>query len=216
MNLKEIELEDTELPVNIIKEGVSSLLHTLLFLRAPNQIKACDEFIPKLGLCYLKCGNGINNLQTSDEFVPVIASEEVEESVILALKSMLNCLTTVGPNLYRGIIIISFYEYRSSRSFLGLMNNLEKVVFERWKIPILVNENIIPSNNPITNPNMEILQARENIQSKILQIIEFAGYVDHVPNSYEYAIEAGFSGEKREASMVAKLINSPSLLSNLS
>ena len=50
MNLKEVVLEELELPVSVLKEGISALLHTLLFLRAPNQIKACDAFVAELGL----------------------------------------------------------------------------------------------------------------------------------------------------------------------
>ena len=224
MNLKEVTLEELELPLSILKEGISAILHTLLFLRAPNQIKACDSFVPGLGLSYLKCGNGLQGLITSSQqdFIPVVASEEVDESVILALKCMTNCLTPVGPNLYRSVLILSFYESRNTKAFFGFMNNNEKVVFERWRIPILVNENTSVPNNTITNPNLlitpsqEILLAREQIQLRILYIIEIASYVDHVPPSlYEYEIEAGIAGEKKEQSIVTRLINSPSLLSNL-
>jgi hypothetical protein len=50
-----------------------------------------------------------------------------------------------------------------------------------------------------------------------LYIIDAASYVDHIPPSlYEYEIDAGTAGEQKiEQSMVARLINSPSLLSNL-
>ena len=230
MNLKEVTLEELELPHSILKEGISALLHTLLFLRAPNQIKPCDSFVPGLGLSYLKCGNGLQGLSSSSssssssqqDFIPVIASEEVDESVVLALKCMMNCLTAVGPNLYRSVLILSFYEFRETKGFFGLINNNEKVVFERWKIPILVNENSSVPSNTITNPNLsitpsqEILLAREQIQLRLLYIIEVASYVDHVPPSlYEYEIEAGISGERKEQSIVTRLINSPSLLSNL-
>ena len=129
-------------------------------------------------------------------------------------------LTVVGPNLFRSVLIISFYEYRSSKGFFGLINNTEKVVFERWKFPVLINQNIVPNINLVITPPPEILLAREQIQLRLLNIIdEVVNYVDHVPPSlYEYEIEAGFLGgaiEKNGQSMVTRLINSPSLLSNL-
>jgi len=179
-----------------------------------------------LGLSYLKCGTGLQGLSSGlQDYIPIIASEDVEDSIILALKSLNNCLTVVGPHLYRSLLIISFYEYRSAKGFFGLVTNTEKIVFERWKLPILINQNIIPSTVIKPNfltipPSPEILLAREQIQLRILCIIDEANYVDHVPPSlYEYEIEAGFGflGEKNEQqSIVTRLINSPSLLSNLS
>jgi hypothetical protein len=188
-----------------------------------HKVKPFDYFVPNLGLSYCKCGNGLQGLGISNDFVPVIASEEVDDSVQCAIKTMINSsLTVIGPHLYKGILIISFFENRSSKGFFGLVNNNEKIVFERWKIPILVNENVIP-NNTMNNaslsivPAPEILLAREQIQLRILYIIDAASYVDHIPPSlYEYEIDAGITGEQKiEQSMVARLINSPSLLSNL-
>jgi hypothetical protein len=43
MNIKEITLDDIELQNDFVDEGVSALLHTILFVRAPNLVKPEDH-----------------------------------------------------------------------------------------------------------------------------------------------------------------------------
>jgi hypothetical protein len=43
-----------------------------------------------------------------------------------------------------GVIILSFFEKREVNNFFGIMKTQEKVHFERWKIPILVNQDTLP------------------------------------------------------------------------
>jgi len=41
-------------------------------------------------------------------------------------------------------MILSFFEKRTTQAFFGLVQNEEKVVFEQWVIPILVDINHSP------------------------------------------------------------------------
>ena len=43
-----------------------------------------------------------------------------------------------------GRMILSFFEKRTTQAFFGLVQNEEKVVFEQWVIPILVDINPSP------------------------------------------------------------------------
>ena len=57
MNIKELCIEELELQSNFIEEGVSALLHTILFVRAPNLVKPEDHSCRTLApLTYAKCG----------------------------------------------------------------------------------------------------------------------------------------------------------------
>jgi hypothetical protein len=42
MNIKEITLDEIELHSAFVEEGISALLHTILFVRAPNVVKPED------------------------------------------------------------------------------------------------------------------------------------------------------------------------------
>ena len=57
MNIKEITLDEVELNNVFIDEGISALLHTILFVRAPNLVKPEDCHCTRLApLTYAKCG----------------------------------------------------------------------------------------------------------------------------------------------------------------
>ena len=57
MNIKEITLNEIQLQSSFISEGISALLHTILCLRAPNNVKLQDHVCIKLApLSYAKCG----------------------------------------------------------------------------------------------------------------------------------------------------------------
>jgi Autophagy-related protein 101 len=57
MNIKEFVLDEIELHAALIDEGVSALLHTILFVRAPNLVKPEDYICKRLApLSFAKCG----------------------------------------------------------------------------------------------------------------------------------------------------------------
>lgn len=226
MNLKEVSIDELELHNYFIEEGVSSLLHTILFVRAPNFVKPEDYNCKRLSpLTFAKCG-------------PV----DVDQTVKVAIDVLLKVQIPVGPNLSKGVILLSFFERRVVKGYFGLTSHEEKVYFERWKIPILANNSSIDFNPPLTpsssgsgkhsspssaqtsssqasaseETNIQFQRlhvtdiTRNQVQQRILSILEAANNaLDHVPSTlYEYEIEVvGPVGERREESMFSRLIN---------
>jgi hypothetical protein len=44
MNLKQITLDEMELPATLCEEGLACLLHTILFIRAPGPVRPVVSF----------------------------------------------------------------------------------------------------------------------------------------------------------------------------
>lgn len=206
MNIKEITLDEIELQSSFIEEGISALLHTILFVRAPNQVKPEDYICQRLApLTFARCG-----------------SSDVDKAVKDALELLDKTRTPVGPNLSKSIVLLTFFEKREIKGFFGLLSNQEKVCFERWKIPVVVNEHPIPSKSnhrehmdydSINFERQHIFDhARNQVQARILTILETAnGSVDHVPPTlYEYELQASAANDRGVGgSLVSRLINSP-------
>lgn len=181
MNLKEIVIEEIELHHRYVNEGLSALLHTILFVRAPNLVKPEDHQCIELSpLIFAKCG-----------------PNDVDESVKRAIFNLNQLLTPVGPHLSKATIVLSFFEHRETKGFFGLISNHEKVYFERWRIPVIINElpltRMNNDNNNLKEDNEELYLlnfARDQIQNRILTIIQDVNTsIDHVPPSlYEYEI----------------------------
>ena len=129
MNLKEITLDEIELHEALLEEGASALIHTILFLRAPNIVKPMDHVCERLApLRYAKCG-----------------PSDVDDEVTAVVHALRQSLTSVGPYLSKGMIICSFFERRETKGFFGLVSNQENVYFERWLIPVVVDQRSLSS-----------------------------------------------------------------------
>lgn len=92
--------------------------------RAPNLVKPEDHVCQRLApIVYAKCG-----------------PSDVDATVEEAIQSLKASLTSVGPFLSKGIILISFFEKREVKGFFGLVSSTENIYFERWRIPVLIDE----------------------------------------------------------------------------
>ncbi len=101
--------------------------------------------------------------------------EDVEQTVSTAITDLSQSMLHVGPNLSRGVITLSFFEKRETKGFFGILNSEEKVFFERWKIPILVNDSPFPREGDPTSEisRMRLIEtAREQIKKLMLTIFE--------------------------------------------
>ena len=100
----------------------------------------------------------------------------------------------VGPNLSKGVILLTFYEKRENKALFGLLRSEEKVCFERWKIPVIIDEREFPRSsqssmlpNSISDQilrgtesetmneldrNYTTNRARYEVQQRILSILE--------------------------------------------
>lgn len=80
------------------------------------------------------------------------------------------------------MIALSFFEKRENKGFFGLLNSEEKVYFERWRIPVLVNENPLPRG---LDTSSEIARtriydtARDQVKERMLSIFEVCSFLMH-------------------------------------
>jgi hypothetical protein len=101
--------------------------------------------------------------------------EDVDTRVNDTITNFKRSVIAVGPKLSRGVIYLSFYEKRETKGIFGFLSSEEKVHFERWKIPVLINESPIPRGNDAAS---EINRARlyestrEQIKSRMMIIFE--------------------------------------------
>lgn len=200
MNLKEHILDEIELHSSLLDEGISCLLHTILFVRAPGSIKHpedayCRHLAP---LVYAKCGD-----------------TSIDSNVIHALADLKRSLVEVGPNLRRGNINLSFYVEKENKGIFGFGSEKVKAVFERWRVPVLVNE--IRTDNASELERTHILDSsREAVASRMMKIIVDVNiYCDHIPaDVYHYEIDGTNGGnEDSEQSMVTRFMSPVSLAS---
>lgn len=198
MNLKEHCLEEIELHSSLIDEGIACLLHTILIVRAPGKFKPEDVECRRLcPLVYAKCGG-----------------DDVDRSVLTALEELKESLEEVGPNLYRGTLVLSFYLMKENKGFLGLYSENIKHVFERWRIPVLVNKAPITLRKDDAS-EMERARlfdsSRDAVMARLMKIIVDVNLTcDHVPvELYEYEIVASLSSvAENQASMMTRIISS--------
>ena len=62
MNSKEVALEEIELHRSLLDEGLSALLHSIIFIRAPCGVKPEDTRCKLLEpLVYARCGSDVNS-----------------------------------------------------------------------------------------------------------------------------------------------------------
>lgn len=97
----------------------------------------CERLAP---IVYAKCG-----------------PSDVDATVDEAIHSLKASLTSVGPFLSKGIILISFFEKREVKGFFGLVSSTENIYFERWRIPVLIDE------RPLLPPKYQDSHSSNNI-----------------------------------------------------
>lgn len=84
---------------------------------------------------------------------------------------------SIGHNLSKGTIVVTFFEKRESKALFGLLSHSDKVCFERWRIPVVVNEPSLsaPRKSGDDSPTLQnaiIEMARTQVQQQILAILE--------------------------------------------
>mmetsp|Transcript_23318 Transcript_23318/g.65545 ORF Transcript_23318/g.65545 Transcript_23318/m.65545 type:complete len:209 (+) Transcript_23318:197-823(+) len=121
MNAQQHVLEEIEVEQFQIKEVLRCLLHTILFTRALGPVTPTEYESDLFDICYARCG-----------------SIEVDKTVEEGVQRLIESLEPVGPDLARGSLVLSFYENRK-KSFLGLTSSTERVFWEQWTVPVLVN-----------------------------------------------------------------------------
>ena len=125
MSQKELRLHELEFVGTIeAREGLSCILHTVLFCRAPGPFRPQTVYAEHFDLAYCRVG-----------------CSSVTRTVECAVDSLLarESLVSAGPDLLRGDFVLSFFERRHSKTLFGLVSNEEKITWEQWTTPFLVS-----------------------------------------------------------------------------
>ena len=158
MNAQRYVLPEVEVSIENVGDAVRAMLHSILLCRA------LGEITPRAGMCknyptlgYAKCGD---------------VDVEVERLVERVKKESER--KPVGPDLSRADILVSFYERREKSGLLGLVSTEERVYWEHWFVPVVVN----------TRPGADMQREETGVRSTLLRIATLVNErSDHLPHS---------------------------------
>mmetsp|Transcript_5435 Transcript_5435/g.10223 ORF Transcript_5435/g.10223 Transcript_5435/m.10223 type:complete len:203 (-) Transcript_5435:815-1423(-) len=182
-------------------DALRAMLHTIVFQRALGEMAPGELKLESFsGLSVATCGD-----------------PRVHEAIEEAVEEFFHHLQVIGPNLVRGEIVVSFYETRKRPGLFGLSAaKEEKVYWERWVVPIIINKGASQMSNA----------SEVGIRNNLLRILLLASEVTHVPQiksdpdsppvfRFEISVSQGNSAGKSE-SLIGKLLsNGPSLRFNV-
>ena len=163
-NIKEIAFEEQEIYASLVHEALCCLVHSVLFLRNPDGIRPEDcECVQLYPLVYVKIGG---------PDADVLIKEKVS--------SFLNSLIQISPTTKKGTFVISFFERRPIRKFL-IINDEERVHFERWKFPMIINDDIPMGNDEyqFEGRRRAYDAQREEIEKRMFRIVEVSKFQCH-------------------------------------
>lgn len=208
-NIKENVVPKITIHHSHLEDALSAMLHTILYVRAPNIVhnpkdQLCKTLKP---LAYAKCG-------------PVEVDRSVSDVVDIFRKST-HC---IDEGLYHGEIVLSFYDKRDIKEYLGFVTRHENTYFEKWRISIDLTDSTFNRSNGEPVDEMQRYQsAYAQVSKSILHITDAVNLAtDHVPLSlYDYEIQVldlnvrGEVDSESGKSIVSKLINSPAIFHSM-
>lgn len=215
MNSREHQLPELELATNQVREALQCLLHTILFIRAPGSVIPHDVHCEGFNLTYARIATGETNKNNNNS--SNIGCSDVERKINHAIEVFLRSLSHVGPELLQGYLTVSFFERRSTQKLFW--SHEERVVWEQWVVPVLVNN----TPRPVNDDKASVIE-RQRIQNTAEGMLkeamfkvfdEVGGDVEHVPPvMYEFEISCSKRADDRE-NMYARVANMPAMI-NLS
>lgn len=138
-NVKEHNLPELRIYSAFLEEALKAVLHTLLFVRAPADVRPVDAYCEKLApIIYATCG-----LQDLDN--------KINTTIELLKRSFI--ISPSGQHL-RGEITLSFYQRKESKSWFQFVPTTEHVYFERWRVPVTILDYQPPANSPPSSLTM--------------------------------------------------------------
>mmetsp|Transcript_6844 Transcript_6844/g.8828 ORF Transcript_6844/g.8828 Transcript_6844/m.8828 type:complete len:209 (-) Transcript_6844:191-817(-) len=182
MNHVQRPLPESELTMDSVQDVLRCLLHTIIFARWPNEVKPHENQCKYFPVAYTSCGD-----------------RNVDNRINSTIIEFMETLYDAGPDLQKGTISITFFKKRINK--VAFWQYQEKVVWEEWIIPLLINNSQQPRNNErISQNERNILQIDsdlrylEILQSRMFEIITLLNEsVDHVPPTSDGSHEFEFS-----------------------
>lgn len=171
MNFKQHVLPEIEVDAFQVKETLRILLHTILFNRALGPVTPREYDSDLFDITYVRCGS-------------VEADKTIEEKIELFVQSTKHVSSS---ELHRGQVLLSFYERKVKRSFLGLLPSEEKIYWEQWVFPVLINKRSRTggaSGSPgAVDSERRQLVTENSLKTNMFKIIELINKErDHVPD----------------------------------
>uniref|UniRef100_K3WCJ9 Autophagy-related protein 101 n=1 Tax=Globisporangium ultimum (strain ATCC 200006 / CBS 805.95 / DAOM BR144) TaxID=431595 RepID=K3WCJ9_GLOUD len=192
-------------------DAVTSLLHTILFTRAPGPVRpseaTCHAFP---NITYSLCAVGDVSRKVEH------AVKSFEESIVAAAAmgppmpyghqgsgyysqtqqpatnhyggrrrgSGSDALGIPSGGSASGCLVVTFFERKVKKALFGLMSNEEKVLFEKWVVPVTV---VAPASAYDTESLSA--DAEHALQNALLHILSAVQTIDHIPNAmYDFEI----------------------------
>lgn len=139
-----------------LEDAFQAILHTLIFIRAPTQMKAQDHICTLLSpLMYSSC-NQAAMAQSVQTVIQMIKSSLLDHqrrhNPIINTNNNTNTNNSNSPGLvpYRFDILVSFYEKKEVNQYF-IMSKTEHIPFEHWRIPISMIEYPLSPSLSTTN-----------------------------------------------------------------
>jgi hypothetical protein len=165
-------VNEVQVPLKFLADALKMLLHTIVFARWPLEVRPRDVQCT-FPLSYVKCDDAE-------------ASRKIDEAVAAFLDSTV----PAGPDLQKGFLTLTFFAKRTSK--VVFFKYEEKVTWEEWVLPILVEANPAVDHRKISALERERLEQEsdardtETLQQRALDVLTLlSGSADHVPPASE-------------------------------
>eukprot|EP00614_Pseudopedinella_elastica_P013854 CAMPEP_0172585670 /NCGR_PEP_ID=MMETSP1068-20121228/5072_1 /TAXON_ID=35684 /ORGANISM="Pseudopedinella elastica, Strain CCMP716" /LENGTH=210 /DNA_ID=CAMNT_0013380215 /DNA_START=120 /DNA_END=752 /DNA_ORIENTATION=- len=171
MNHVQRRLPEVEISLHAVNEAIGALIHTILLARWPRQVRPRDVQCFHLdGLSYATCG---------DEMVDLRVQEACDQ--------LLSSLEPAAPELHKGFLTVRLFKRRVNKVVFWSVE--EKVTWEEWVIPMLVNSAPQPaSDHRVPSHERRRLQGEsdrryaEGLTGRLMEVVSLLNEsVEHVP-----------------------------------
>ena len=163
MNCEQVDLDAIEVERFQVKEVLKALLHSIIFQRALGAPAFRDTDSTLFDLSYVRSDSRVIDARVEDQTDAFNKALERDE-------------TTAAHQ-----VCISFFERRTRPSTFSLFRSEEKVVWERWIIPLVVH-----ARDPDLNAQVERAERSRALEETLRERIEFvvsmaSGKKEHIP-----------------------------------
>ncbi|TYZ61757.1 hypothetical protein PybrP1_001083 [[Pythium] brassicae (nom. inval.)] len=202
-----------------VSDAVTSLLHTILFARAPGPVRpseaTCHAF-PSVTYPLCAVGDVSRKVdlaaRTFEESVSAAAAmgppapyghagasgyfaQQQQQQSYRGSRGSFGAMGIPSGGSASGCLVVAFFERKVKKALFGLMSNEEKVLFEKWVIPVTVVA-------PASAYDKESLEAdaERALQNALLQVLVAVQSIEHIPNAmYDFEITSFGSMEAMQS-----------------
>ncbi|GMI06074.1 hypothetical protein TrVE_jg5710 [Triparma verrucosa] len=178
-------LPEIELPRYLASETLSLILHTIILLRAPKTLSMGVDVVE----FRLEDLDGVYQKLKYAE-----VSKNIDEQVDVFFKTG---LTDIGPDLSKGSLSLCFHVNKPTNSWFG--PKTEKVTFERWSLPVLINTTPRPlddSTASVIERNRTRVTSQKIVADVMARVYDLSlEGLESLPREYQYDIAIGGAEE---------------------